>query len=96
MVGSAQETTEKLMLQRELFGANRFIGQVDLGGLPRTSVLGFRSGVHREIRVRRRTRRAERIRLSRQFSRDRAGGLSTTPRHSYARPDARMRAYNLT
>ncbi|MFJ2263704.1 LLM class flavin-dependent oxidoreductase [Streptomyces sp. NPDC087844] len=40
LVGSAQEITEKLMVQKELFGASRFIGQVDLGGLPRLSVLG--------------------------------------------------------
>jgi alkanesulfonate monooxygenase SsuD/methylene tetrahydromethanopterin reductase-like flavin-dependent oxidoreductase (luciferase family) len=39
MVGSAQEVAEKLATQRELFGANRFIGLTDLGGLPRTSVL---------------------------------------------------------
>ncbi|MFJ9024197.1 LLM class flavin-dependent oxidoreductase [Streptomyces sp. NPDC102259] len=39
LVGSAQEIIEKLMIQKELFGANRFIGQVDLGGLPRSSVL---------------------------------------------------------
>ncbi|WP_406387741.1 hypothetical protein [Streptomyces sp. NBC_00887] len=49
MVGSAQETTEKLMIEKEPFGANRFIGRVDLGGLPRSSVLGsmdkFASGV---------------------------------------------------
>ncbi|MFD0310220.1 LLM class flavin-dependent oxidoreductase [Streptomyces sp. NPDC127119] len=40
LVGSAQEIAEKLVTQKELFGANRFIGQADLGGLPRSSVLG--------------------------------------------------------
>jgi alkanesulfonate monooxygenase SsuD/methylene tetrahydromethanopterin reductase-like flavin-dependent oxidoreductase (luciferase family) len=39
MVGSAQEIVEKLATQRELFGATRFIGLTDLGGLPRASVL---------------------------------------------------------
>ncbi|MFE4819484.1 hypothetical protein ACFRFU_24260 [Streptomyces sp. NPDC056704] len=39
MVGSPQEIAEKLALQRELFGASRFIGLADLSGLPRTSVL---------------------------------------------------------
>lgn len=38
-VGSPQEIAEKLILQGELFGASRFIGLADLGGLPRTSVL---------------------------------------------------------
>jgi alkanesulfonate monooxygenase SsuD/methylene tetrahydromethanopterin reductase-like flavin-dependent oxidoreductase (luciferase family) len=39
MVGSAQEIVEKLAAQRELFGADRFIGLTDLGGLPKASVL---------------------------------------------------------
>lgn len=40
MVGSPQEIAEKLATQRERFGANRFIGLTDLGGLPRADVLG--------------------------------------------------------
>ncbi len=39
MVGSPQEIAEKFSVQRELFGADRFIGLTDLGGLPRTDVL---------------------------------------------------------
>jgi alkanesulfonate monooxygenase SsuD/methylene tetrahydromethanopterin reductase-like flavin-dependent oxidoreductase (luciferase family) len=39
MVGSPQEIIDKLMLERELFGLDRFMGQVDLGGLPRSDVL---------------------------------------------------------
>jgi alkanesulfonate monooxygenase SsuD/methylene tetrahydromethanopterin reductase-like flavin-dependent oxidoreductase (luciferase family) len=40
MVGSPQEIAEKFAMQRELFGADRFIGLTDLGGLPRADVLG--------------------------------------------------------
>jgi alkanesulfonate monooxygenase SsuD/methylene tetrahydromethanopterin reductase-like flavin-dependent oxidoreductase (luciferase family) len=39
IVGSAQEVAEKLAVQRELLGADRFIGLTDLGGLPRADVL---------------------------------------------------------
>lgn len=39
VVGSAHEVADKLSRQRELLGVSRFIGQVDLGGLPRTHVL---------------------------------------------------------
>jgi hypothetical protein len=34
----AQEIAKKLAIQRELFGANRFIGLTDLGGLPHARV----------------------------------------------------------
>jgi alkanesulfonate monooxygenase SsuD/methylene tetrahydromethanopterin reductase-like flavin-dependent oxidoreductase (luciferase family) len=33
-VGSPQQIIDKLMYERELFGLDRFLGQVDIGGLP--------------------------------------------------------------
>ncbi len=40
MVGSPQEVIDKIMLERELLGLDRFMGQVDLGGLSRTDTMG--------------------------------------------------------
>lgn len=40
VVGSAQEVAEKILRQHELLTLDRFLGQVDLGGLPRDTVLG--------------------------------------------------------
>ena len=37
-VGSPQQVIDKLMYERELFGHNRFLAQVDIGGLPYTKV----------------------------------------------------------
>lgn len=37
-VGSPQEITEKILHQHELFGHNRFIAQIDIGGLPFSQV----------------------------------------------------------
>ncbi|AWS43591.1 LLM class flavin-dependent oxidoreductase [Streptosporangium sp. 'caverna'] len=34
MTGSPQQIIDKLLTERELLGADRFIGQIDLGGLP--------------------------------------------------------------
>jgi alkanesulfonate monooxygenase SsuD/methylene tetrahydromethanopterin reductase-like flavin-dependent oxidoreductase (luciferase family) len=34
MVGSVQEVIDKLMFQYQLFGHQRFLGQIDIGGLP--------------------------------------------------------------
>lgn len=39
VVGSPQEVADKLLRQHELFDLDRFIGQVDLGGLPKRAVL---------------------------------------------------------
>lgn len=36
VVGSPQQVVEKILTQRELFGADRFIGQFDVGDLPAT------------------------------------------------------------
>jgi alkanesulfonate monooxygenase SsuD/methylene tetrahydromethanopterin reductase-like flavin-dependent oxidoreductase (luciferase family) len=33
-VGSPQQIVDKLMYERELFGHDRFLAQVDLGGMP--------------------------------------------------------------
>jgi probable LLM family oxidoreductase len=37
-VGSPQEIVDKIMWERELFGHQRFLGQVDIGGLPYAAV----------------------------------------------------------
>lgn len=37
-VGSPQQIVDKLMYERELFAHDRFLGQVDIGGLPYTKV----------------------------------------------------------
>ncbi len=37
-VGSPQEIVDKIMWERELFGHQRFLGQVDIGGLPFSAV----------------------------------------------------------
>jgi len=37
-VGSPQQIIDKLMYERELFGHDRFLGQVDIGGLPYAKV----------------------------------------------------------
>ena len=37
-VGSPQQIVDKLMYERELFGQDRFLGQVDLGGMPYAKV----------------------------------------------------------
>jgi len=37
-VGSAEELTEKILYQHELFGHSRFMGQFDMGGQPLTRV----------------------------------------------------------
>ena len=37
-VGSPQQIIDKLMYERELFAHDRFLGQVDIGGLPYTKV----------------------------------------------------------
>jgi probable LLM family oxidoreductase len=37
-VGSPQQIVDKLMYERELFGHDRFLGQIDLGGLPYAKV----------------------------------------------------------
>jgi alkanesulfonate monooxygenase SsuD/methylene tetrahydromethanopterin reductase-like flavin-dependent oxidoreductase (luciferase family) len=34
MIGSPQEVAEKIMAERDVLGVRRFIGQIDLGGLP--------------------------------------------------------------
>lgn len=34
IVGSPQQVVEKLLYQYELFGHQRFIGQIDIGGMP--------------------------------------------------------------
>jgi alkanesulfonate monooxygenase SsuD/methylene tetrahydromethanopterin reductase-like flavin-dependent oxidoreductase (luciferase family) len=34
MAGSPQEIIDKILAEREILGIDRFIGQVDLGGLP--------------------------------------------------------------
>ncbi len=39
MVGSPQEIVDKIMLERELLDLDRFMGQVDLGGLSRADAL---------------------------------------------------------
>ena len=39
VVGSAEEVTDKLLYRRDLLGLDRFMGQVDIGGLPRAEVL---------------------------------------------------------
>ncbi len=38
MIGSAEEITEKILDLRTLLGADRFLGQIDFGGLPRSMV----------------------------------------------------------
>ena len=40
LVGSPQQIIDKLMYERELFAHDRFLGQVDIGGLPYTKVAG--------------------------------------------------------
>ncbi len=37
-VGSPQQIIDKLMYERELFALDRFLGQVDIGGLPYAKV----------------------------------------------------------
>ena len=37
-VGSPQQIVDKLMYERELFGHDRFLAQVDIGGLPYAKV----------------------------------------------------------
>jgi alkanesulfonate monooxygenase SsuD/methylene tetrahydromethanopterin reductase-like flavin-dependent oxidoreductase (luciferase family) len=37
-VGSPQQIIDKLMYERELFGHDRFLGQIDIGGLPYAKV----------------------------------------------------------
>jgi hypothetical protein len=37
-VGSPQEIVDKIMWERELFGHQRFLGQVDIGGLSYAAV----------------------------------------------------------
>jgi alkanesulfonate monooxygenase SsuD/methylene tetrahydromethanopterin reductase-like flavin-dependent oxidoreductase (luciferase family) len=39
MVGSPQEVIDKILCENDLFDLDRFMGQVDLGGLPRDTVL---------------------------------------------------------
>lgn len=39
VVGSPAEVAEKVLRQQELLGSDRFMGQVDLGGLPQAAVL---------------------------------------------------------
>jgi alkanesulfonate monooxygenase SsuD/methylene tetrahydromethanopterin reductase-like flavin-dependent oxidoreductase (luciferase family) len=39
LVGSAQEVADKILRQHELLGIDRFMGQVDIGGLPHDMVL---------------------------------------------------------
>ncbi len=39
VVGSAEEVTEKILRQYKLLTLDRFLGQVDIGGLPRDTVL---------------------------------------------------------
>jgi hypothetical protein len=39
MVGSPQEVTDKIMLEHEALRLDRFMGQIDLGGLPRADAL---------------------------------------------------------
>jgi alkanesulfonate monooxygenase SsuD/methylene tetrahydromethanopterin reductase-like flavin-dependent oxidoreductase (luciferase family) len=34
MAGSPQEIIDKILAEREILGIDRFIGQIDLGGLP--------------------------------------------------------------
>lgn len=34
MIGSTQEVIDKIMAERSLLGVSRFLGQVNLGGLP--------------------------------------------------------------
>ena len=38
LVGSPQQIIDKLMYERELFAHDRFLGQVDIGGLPYAKV----------------------------------------------------------
>jgi hypothetical protein len=40
MTGSPQEIIDKILAEREILGIDRFIGQVDLGGLPPISSTG--------------------------------------------------------
>ena len=40
-VGSPQEIIDKIMHERELFGHQRFLAQVDIGGLPYAKVAEF-------------------------------------------------------
>ncbi|MDB6060738.1 MAG: hypothetical protein JWM78_841 [Verrucomicrobiaceae bacterium] len=39
VAGSAQEVIDKLLTQHEVFGMNRFFGQIDIGGQPHTEVM---------------------------------------------------------
>jgi len=39
-VGSPQQIIDKVLYERELFGHDRFLAQVDLGGLPHAEVMG--------------------------------------------------------
>ncbi|WP_406340515.1 hypothetical protein [Streptomyces sp. NBC_01578] len=38
MAGSPQEVIDKILTERELLGIDRFIGQVDFGGMPAAMV----------------------------------------------------------
>ncbi|MFG3518546.1 hypothetical protein [Streptomyces bobili] len=38
MTGSPQEVIDKLLTERELLGIDRFMGQIDFGGMPPTMV----------------------------------------------------------
>jgi alkanesulfonate monooxygenase SsuD/methylene tetrahydromethanopterin reductase-like flavin-dependent oxidoreductase (luciferase family) len=38
LIGSPQQVIDKLLYERELFGLDRFLGQVDIGGLPYAKV----------------------------------------------------------
>ena len=39
MVGSPQEVIDKILYENDLFDLDRFMGQVDLGGLPKSTVM---------------------------------------------------------
>jgi len=39
VAGSSQQVIDKLLFQRELFGTDRFFGQIDIGGQPHSEVL---------------------------------------------------------
>ncbi|MNP68241.1 hypothetical protein D3C76_1641700 [compost metagenome] len=38
LVGSPQQVIEKILYQHELYGHNRFLAQIDIGGLPYAQV----------------------------------------------------------
>lgn len=54
LVGSAQEIAEKVAAHHQVLGVSRFIGLIDLGGLPRTDILEsidtFATGVAPAVR----------------------------------------------